>query len=136
MPAAKAEKPALPRKDALAPVNSRLCLSGRSVPARPAATALTLQTRHDWSEARIEDDVDAVAGEMKTRFTELTGLSMAASGYDRVHRWRYASTVVPAGQSFLYDAAMGLSAIGDWCTGSKVEDAFLSGHKLGAHLRG
>ena len=105
-------------------------------PARPAATALTLQTRHDWSEARIEDDVDAVAGEMKTRFTELTGLSMAASGYDRVHRWRYASTVAPAGQSFLSDAAMGLSAIGDWCTGSKVEDAFLSGHKLGAHLRG
>lgn len=105
-------------------------------PGRPTAAALTLQTRHDWSEARIEDDVDAVAGEMKTRFAELTGLSMAASGYDRVHRWRYASTVAPAGQAFLHDAAMGLSAIGDWCTGSKVEDAFLSGHLLGAHLRG
>ena len=103
---------------------------------RPAATALTLQARHDWSEARIEDDVEVVASEMKTRFTELTGLSMAASGYDRIHRWRYASTIAPAGQAFLHDAAMGLSAIGDWCTGSKVEDAFLSGHALGAHLRG
>lgn len=107
-----------------------------SKPGRPAATALTLQTRHDWSEARIEDDVDAVAGEMKTRFAELTGLPVVASGYDRVHRWRYASTPAPAGQAFLCDAAMGLSAVGDWCTGSKVEDAFLSGHLLGAHLRG
>lgn len=105
-------------------------------PGRPPATALTLQTRHGWSEGRIEDEVDAVAGEMKTRFAALTGLPVAASGYDRVHRWRYASTVAPAGQRYLHDAAMGLSAIGDWCTGSKVEDAFLSGHALGAHLHG
>ena len=105
-------------------------------PGRPATPALTLQTRHDWSEAHIEDDVDAVAAQMKTRFTELTGLPVAASGYNRIHRWRYASTVTPADQPFLHDAAMGLSAIGDWCTGSRVEDAFLSGQKLGEQLRG
>lgn len=105
-------------------------------PGRPAAVALTLQTRHDWSEARIEDDVDAISAKMKTRFAALTGLPVTASGYDRIHRWRYASTRTPAGQPFLHDAAMGLAAIGDWCTGSKVEDAFLSGHQLGLRLRG
>jgi renalase len=105
-------------------------------PGRPVACALTLQTRHDWSEPHIEDDVDAVAAQMKTRFAELTGLPIAASGYDRIHRWRYASTATPAGQPFLHDAAMAVSAVGDWCTGSKVEDAFLSGHALATHLRG
>lgn len=105
-------------------------------PGRPAAIALTLQTRHDWSEARIEDDVDAVAAHMRTRFAALSGLPITASGYDRIHRWRFASTLTPAGQPFLHDTAMGLAAIGDWCTGSMVEDAFLSGHQLGLRLRG
>jgi predicted NAD/FAD-dependent oxidoreductase len=31
---------------------------------------------------------------------------------------------------------MGLSAVGDWCRGSKVEDAFLSGSALAAQLVG
>ena len=105
-------------------------------PGRPAAIALTLQTRHDWSEARIEEDVDAVTVQMKTRFAALTGLPVRGGGYDRIHRWRYASTLTPAGQPFLHDTAMGLAAIGDWCTGSSVEDAFLSGHLLGLRLRG
>lgn len=105
-------------------------------PGRTGGAALVLQSRHDWSEARIEDDVAAVAAQMKTRFTQLTGLSVTASDYDRAHRWRYASTIAPAGKAFLHDGDMGLSAIGDWCTGSKLEDAFLSGHALGAYLCG
>jgi predicted NAD/FAD-dependent oxidoreductase len=29
---------------------------------------------------------------MKKRFEEITGIKTDASGYNRVHRWRYAST--------------------------------------------
>ena len=105
-------------------------------PGRSGGAALVVQTRHDWSEAHIEDDLDAVAALVKQRFAELTGLPVAASGYDRLHRWRYASTPVPAGTPFLHDAALGLSAVGDWCTGSKVQDAVLNGDALAAHLLG
>ena len=104
-------------------------------PGRGGGFALTLQTRHDWSEAHIEDDGDAVAAQMKTRFAALTGLPVSASAYERVHRWRYASTVTPVGQAFLRDADLGLAAIGDWCMGSKVQDAFLSGTALASALR-
>lgn len=104
-------------------------------PARGGGFALTLQTRHDWSEAHIEDDGDAVAAQMKTRLAKLTGLPVSASAYERVHRWRFASTVTPVGQAFLRDADLGLAAIGDWCMGSKVQDAFLSGTALASALR-
>ena len=103
-------------------------------PGRGNDTALVVQTRHAWSQAHIEDDIDAVAQEMKRRFGELTGLSVAAEAYDRVHRWRYASTAQPLGDAFLFDAAQGIAAIGDWCLGSKVQDAFLSGYRLAARL--
>jgi predicted NAD/FAD-dependent oxidoreductase len=54
-----------------------------------------------------------------------------------VHRWRFASTQSIAASEdipYLLDEAMGLSAVGDWCRGSKVEDAFLSGSALAAQL--
>ena len=73
---------------------------------------------------------------MKARFAQLTGLSVAASGYDRIHRWRYASTEKALGQPYLWDDAIKLGAIGDWCTGSKVEDAFMSGHRMVCGLIG
>lgn len=107
-------------------------------PMRTGGDALVVQTRHDWSEARIEDDVEEVAQHIKQRFAAITGLptkpSSVSTDYDRIHRWRYASTLNPAGRSHLIDDAMGLSAIGDWCTGSKVEDAFRSGYALAQHL--
>lgn len=107
-----------------------------SKPKRSGDLALVLQTQHDWSQAHIEDD--AVDATMKARFEALTGSQISASGYDRVHRWRYASTQTPAAspdQPYLLDHAQGLSAIGDWCYGSKVEQAFLSGATLATRLR-
>ena len=107
-----------------------------SKPGRAVAFGVTVQTRHDWSQAHIEKPLDEVAAAIKARFHELTGWPTAASAYDRLHRWRYASTATPAGSPFLLDAEFGLSAIGDWCTGSKLEDAFASGAALADRLNG
>ena len=40
----------------------------------------------------------------------------------------------PLGFKYFNDDAMKFSAIGDWCLGSKVEDAFTSGYSLAKHL--
>lgn len=106
-------------------------------PGRRGAYALVLQTQHEWSQRHIEEPIEAVSTTMKRRFQDLTGCSTEASGYDRVHRWRYASTRVAAAtlaQPYLLDAKQGLSASGDWCCGSNVEHAFLSGTALAAQL--
>ena len=103
-------------------------------PDRNGGTSLVVQTRHDWSQAHIEDELEGVAELMAHRFKDLTGLSPAAGGYYRLHRWRYASVEQPAGAKYLHDDALKLSAIGDWCLGSKVEDAFTSGYCLAENL--
>ena len=103
-------------------------------PDRNGGTSLVVQTRHDWSQAHIEDEVEGLAVLIGHRFKDLTGLSTAAGGYYRLHRWRYASAKQPAGVKYFYDDAMKLSAIGDWCLGSKVEDAFTSGYSLAKQL--
>jgi renalase len=106
-------------------------------PGRSSGFALVVQTKHQWSEAHIEDNLDTVGSIMKQRFEEITGIKTDASGYNRVHRWRFASTQSIAASEdipYLLDEAMGLSAVGDWCRGSKVEDAFLSGSALAAQL--
>ena len=103
-------------------------------PRRGGSLGLVVQARHDWSQAHIDQPLEVVAQQMKQRFQALTGLSVEADGYDRIHRWRYASAVKPADVAFLHDAAKGLAAIGDWCTGSKVEDAFMSGYRLAEKL--
>ena len=108
-----------------------------SKPGRSGGFALVVQTQHQWSEAHIEDELDTISVTMKQRFETITGIKTDASGYDRVHRWRYASTKSVAAspvQPYLLDEASGLSAIGDWCSGSKVENAFLSGSALAARL--
>ena len=105
-----------------------------SKPDRSGGTSLVVQTRHDWSQAHIEDEVEGVAELIAHRFKDLTGLSPAADGYYRLHRWRYASVEQPAGAKYLHDDALKLSAIGDWCLGSKVEDAFTSGYSLAKQL--
>ena len=89
-------------------------------PGREGGFALVLQTRHYWSQAHIEDDLEMVSARIKQRFQELTGCSTAASAYDSLHRWRYASTCQAAAtqaQPYLLDDEQGLSAIGDWCSG-------------------
>jgi len=107
-------------------------------PQRTGGDTLVVQTNHRWSEINIEMDKEEVAARMKERFVELTKLSVKASGYDQLHRWRYASTSVPAQQSAYLNNELGLAAIGDWCSEQsidnsifgKIEDGFKSGHHL------
>ena len=44
--------------------------------------------------------------------------------------WSEAQTQVPAGTPHLWNAKARIGLAGDWCTGHRVEDAFLSGLSL------
>ena len=43
---------------------------------------------------------------------------------------RQPRTLKPLGQTHLWDARARIGACGDWCTGHRVEEAFLSGLAL------
>ena len=104
-----------------------------SKPGRGPIERWTVQASPDWSERHLEDDAERVKAKLLKAFTEVTGIR-AQPPYAEVHRWRYAQTTEPlvsaTGQSYLWDARLGIGACGDWCLGHRVEDGFVSGLEM------
>ncbi|MCI4441615.1 FAD-dependent oxidoreductase [Tibeticola sp.] len=100
-----------------------------SKPQRAPIERWTVQASAAWSHEHLEDEPARVEAKLQRAFAEITGIR-ATPGHSAVHRWRYAKTLQPLGQSHLWDAKSGLGACGDWCLGHRVEDAFISGLSL------
>ena len=103
-------------------------LSGHaSRPGRPGGEAWILHAGPDWSEEHLDDDPESVGEQLieAARMLPIAGPfevnSMAA------HRWRYARAREPLNDGAIWDAERRLAFAGDWCHGSAVEGAFLSG---------
>ena len=78
---------------------------------------------------RLARDAKRVQAKLTKAFAEITGIR-AEPAHAEVHRWRYAKTEKPLGQSFLWDAKARVGLCGDWCLGHRVENAFVSGLEL------
>jgi renalase len=100
-----------------------------SKPKRAPVERWTVQASPAWSQEHLDDDAPRVQAKLLKAFAEVTGIH-AEPGYAQVHRWRWAKTQVPLGQSHLWDGKAGLGVCGDWCLGHRVEDAFVSGLEL------
>lgn len=100
-----------------------------SKPGRSAIERWTVQASPEWSTRHLEDDDERVKAKLLKAFTEVTGIR-AQPTHAAVHRWRYAQTTEPLGQSHVWDAKLGIGACGDWCLGHRVEDAFISGLEM------
>ncbi len=102
-----------------------------SKPGRDAAPeTLVAHASPDWSRAHLEmtkeDAAVALLAELPA--SGVTGIPVQAVA----HRWRYAMVERAAEAPYLWDAAAGIGACGDWCLGPRVEAAFDSGDGLGA----
>lgn len=100
-----------------------------SKPGRQTIERWTLQASPEWSQEHLHDDAPRVEAKLLRAFAEVTGIR-AEPAYTKTRCWPEAQTAVPAGKPFLWDAKSGLGAAGDWCTGHRVEEAFISGLSL------
>jgi len=100
-----------------------------SKPGRGLVERWTVQASAAWSLEHLQDDPARVQAKLIKAFTEITGIR-AEPAHAEVHRWMYAKTEQPLGQSHLWDAKLGLGVCGDWCLGHRVENAFVSGLEL------
>lgn len=100
-----------------------------SKPSRAAVERWTVQASPGWSQEHIDDDAERVQGKLQKAFAEVTGIR-AAPGFAQAHRWLWAKTERPLGESHLWDAKAGVGVCGDWCVGNRIEDAFISGLEL------
>lgn len=100
-----------------------------SKPGRERIERWTLQASPAWSEEHLRDDPARIEAKLLRAFSEITGIR-ATPSHARTRCWPEAQTQVPAGKPCLWDAKAGIGLAGDWCTGHRVEDAFLSGLSL------
>lgn len=106
----------------------------KSKPGRTDKSALTIHSRNDWAESNLERDRGEVQAAMLAALQRLIGEDFSKAAWIDLHRWRYANADKPAGQPFLFDAALGLGACGDWCLGNRVEAAVESATALSRML--
>lgn len=97
-------------------------------PDRPGAPpSAIVHASPDWSERHLEDAPEQVMRHLRAELESLLGRRIHEPVYQTAHRWRYALADDALDVEAMYDAATGLGVCGDWCLGSRVEAAFLSG---------
>ena len=99
-----------------------------SKPARSnIADCWVLHGSAEWSLNHAADSAEEVMESLLQEFWRVTGISQMNPTHIDARRWRYALPLEPLEDRCLFDSASGLGACGDWCSGPRVEGAFLSG---------
>ena len=86
-----------------------------------------LQATTSWSEAHINDRPDDVGAFLMEAFEDLVRAGLPKAFYATVHRWRFATADPPLAVGAIHDIESRVTLCGDWCLGSRIEDAFVSG---------
>lgn len=89
--------------------------------------AWVLQATTNWSHAHADDRPDDVGAFLMEAFEDLVPSGLPRAFYASVHRWRYATADPPLAAGAIHDRDSRITLCGDWCKGSRIEDAFLSG---------
>lgn len=96
--------------------------------------AWVLHASPEWSSPRIDWTAERILPAMLDEFWQVTGLQPQEPSFATAHRWRFALPPEPLDQRCLFDGGLAVGACGDWCGGSRVEGAFLSGLALAQHM--
>jgi len=84
-----------------------------------------LHATPSWSAAHVDDDPEVVGSFLMEAFHDLIPQGLPHAFYATAHRWRYAMADPPLAVGAIHHG--GLTLCGDWCLGSRIEDAYLSG---------
>ena len=88
----------------------------------------------DWSEARLENDREAMVPVLLDAFAAFIGVDLPTPKHAAAHRWRYAQVTAPLGSPYLDLEGGTLLAAGDWCFGPRIEAAYTSGRAAAAAI--
>ena len=86
-----------------------------------------LQATTAWSQAHADDRQDDVGAFLMEAFDDLIPAGLPKAFFATVHRWRHATADPPLAVGAIHDDASRITLCGDWCAGSRIEDAYLSG---------
>lgn len=90
------------------------------------------QAHPEWSAKHIDSERDDIKAQMVGMFCTALGVDPAKLRHAGLQGWRYGLVAVPLGQPFVSHGT--LWAGGDWCCGSKLQDAWQSGTEIASHV--
>ena len=105
-----------------------------SKPGRGSIETWTLHGSPGWSRENLEADKDHVASRLLAAFFETVEIEPVSPTFAQAHRWRFALAENPLEAGCLWDRREQLGVCGDWCYGSRVEGAFLSGKAIAEQI--
>ncbi|MFZ9888566.1 MAG: FAD-dependent oxidoreductase [Myxococcota bacterium] len=127
------------RFDGLFVNGTRLAFAARDS-SKPGRTKNTkhperwvLHATEEFTRAHLDDSGEEVAAALLDELFERTGVEPAQRMTPSLlthQRWLLARAGNPLNEGSLYDGTLCLGVGGDWCHGTKVEGAFLSGRSL------
>jgi predicted NAD/FAD-dependent oxidoreductase len=105
-----------------------------SKPGRAVGDRWLLQATADWSGQHKDYSSEEVSKMLLDVFCNVTGQLVEEPLAVVAHRWLYSLPINPLDIRCYFDEDHMLGACGDWLSGARVEDAFLSGHALGNQM--
>ena len=84
----------------------------------------------EWTELHIEAERETALAMLLIAFWKAVGLPPQPADFSVAHRWRYAMPAAPTSEYCFVDYDKRVAVCGDWCGGSNVEAAYLSGIRV------
>jgi len=97
--------------------------------------AWVVQATAAWSAAHVDDDPEVVGSFLMEAFHDLIPKGLPRAFYGAAHRWRYAVTDPALAVGAIHHQESRVTLCGDWCLGTRIEDAYLSGLAAALLLR-
>ncbi len=107
-----------------------------SKPGRPGTACWVLHASPEWSARHRETVPVEITQRLLRAFFEATALQPPKPHFIRAHRWLYSIASSPLQEGCLWDPTLRIGTCGDWCQGSRVEGAFLSGTEIARRILG
>ncbi len=98
-----------------------------SKPGRGEGDTWVLHANGAWSTEHYELDPQKVIQRLTDSFFSVVPFPAVVPAFATAHRWRYAQAENALTVGALWDADAMVGVCGDWCAGSRVEGAYLSG---------
>jgi hypothetical protein len=105
-----------------------------SKPGREGGECWVLHAGADWSQANISAKPETVISRLIASFSTAAGQTLPQPRLASAHRWRYAQAQQPHSIGCLWDRQSRIGICGDWCHGSRIEGAFLSGAAMAGQI--